>query len=499
MTRNKTVLSKGDRRLDPYEVYPLSMRDREVRFCGRARIHEGGKAMKQISPDVFRAYDIRGIVDVDFDPEWVELLGKACGTYFRRHGHAAAVLGYDCRHSSHEYCQRFAAGLMATGVDVLCVGMAPTPVFYYAVKTLGRSAGAIITASHNPPEYNGFKVWAGETTLHTDQIQDIYRIMAAADFESGVGLYCEHDIVPAYLDELVGQVKLESPVTVVVDGGNGAGGLICAELLRRAGATVIPLFCDPDGDFPNHHPDPVVEENVRALQAKVLECGADVGLGLDGDADRLGVVDERGRLMYGDQLLAIYSRELLQRKPGATIIAEAKCSHLLYRDIAAHGGAPIMAATGHSFMKAKVKETGAALAGEMSGHMFFADRYYGFDDGIYAALRLVEILGKTPRRRMSELLADWPPTFNTPEIRMDCPDQVKFKLVARAQEFFRAKYEIIDIDGVRIVFPDGWGLLRASNTQPVLVLRFEAESEQRLAEIRALIEEPLRQWLEEMS
>lgn len=454
--------------------------------------------MKPIKPDIFRAYDIRGLVDVDFDPEWVELLGKACGAYFLRRGFSSAVLSHDCRHSSPIYKDRLAAGLLSTGLDVVCTGMVPTPLFYYAIKKLQRQAGVMITASHNPAEYNGFKIWGGESTLHTHEIQDIYNIMAAGEFPTGLGVYSEHDVVPAYLDELSGRIQLKTPIKLVVDGGNGAGGEICAELLRRAGAEVVELFCEPDGDFPNHHPDPVVEENMSALKAKVVETGAAAGLGLDGDADRLGVVDEQGRLMYGDQILAIYSRELLQRKPGATVIGEAKCTHLLYKDIATHGGVPVMAKTGHSFMKVKLIETKAALAGEMSGHMFFADRYYGFDDGLYAALRLAEILAMTPETPLSQMLADWPKTCNTPEIRFDCPEEIKFNLVARAQEHFRKEYEIIDIDGVRIVFPDGWGLLRASNTQPVLVLRFEAESEARLAEIREIIEKPLNAWLEEM-
>lgn len=454
--------------------------------------------MKPTSPGVFRAYDVRGLVDVDFDPEWVELFGRAAGAFFLRRGQTQAVVGHDCRLTSPEYQARLAAGLASSGLDVVCLGMVPTPVFYYAVKALGRKAGIVVTASHNPPEFNGFKVWSGETTIHTDAIREIYDIMAAGEFVSGAGIVCEHDIKPAYVEHVVEQMVLPRPVTVVVDGGNGAGGLICAEVLRQCGARVIPLYCEPDGRFPNHHPDPVVLGNVADLAARVVAEGADFGVGLDGDADRIGVVDGAGRLMYGDQILALYARAVLANHPGGTVIGEVKCSHLLYKDIAAHGGEPVMAATGHSLIKSRMRETGAILAGEMSGHMFFADRYYGFDDAIYAAARLAEIVAAA-RVPLAEMLADWPVTVNTPEIRMDCPDAIKFAVVERAKAYFRERYEdMIDVDGVRLTFPDGWGLLRASNTQPVLVLRFEAETQQRLDAIRKLIEEPVAGWIAEL-
>ncbi len=300
------------------------------------------------------------------------------------------------------------------------------------------------------------------------------------------------------MEHVAEQMVLPRTVTVVVDGGNGAGGMICCEVLRQIGVRVIPLYCEPDGRFPNHHPDPVLPENVADLAARVVAEGADFGVGLDGDADRIGIVDGTGRLMYGDQVLALYARAVLANHPGATVIGEVKCSHLLYRDIAAHGGEPLMAATGHSLIKSRMKETQAILAGEMSGHMFFADRYYGFDDGIYAAARLAEIVAvsDTP---LAGMLADWPKTVNTPEIRMDCPDAIKFAVVERAKTHFRERYEMIDVDGVRLTFPDGWGLLRASNTQPVLVLRFEAETPERLEEIRRIIEEPVGAWVRELS
>ena len=455
--------------------------------------------MKSITPDIFRAYDIRGRVDKDFDPEWVEVFGQACGAYLLGHGLKRAVVGHDARLSSPAYQQSLAAGLAATGVDVILLGMVSTPMLYYAAKKLQTAAGVMVTASHNPPEFNGFKVVAGESTIYGDEILELYRIMLAGKFPKGAGLVTVHDIAPSYIEELSSQVKLSGPLKVVVDGGNGAGGLVTAEVLRRIGAQVTELFCEPDGRFPNHHPDPVVEENVTELIRTVRQSGAACGIGLDGDGDRLGVVDETGKLLFGDQLLAIYARETLKEFPGATIIGEVKCSHLAYKDIAAHGGTPVMAATGHSLIKARMREAGAKLAGEMSGHMFFADRYYGFDDATYAAVRFLEVLDRHQGVSAGSLLADWPVTYNTPEIRFDCPESIKFAVVAKAQEYFRSRYDMIDVDGARIVFEDGWGLIRASNTQPVLVLRFEAESPERLAAIRSLIETPLAAWVAEMS
>jgi len=455
--------------------------------------------MKPLSPDIFRAYDIRGIVDKDFDPEWVEVFGRACGAYFLKNGFSRAVVGHDARLSSPIYQERLAKGMAETGVDVVLVGMVSTPVCYFACKHLGTDAGVMVTASHNPPEFNGFKVIAGPSTIYGDEIQALFQMMAAGNFPSGQGIVSTHDILPAYVSALTSQTKLSRPIKVVLDGGNGAGGPVTETVLKGIGAEVIPIFCEPDGNFPNHHPDPVVEKYMTALIERVKSEGADCGIGLDGDGDRLGVVDETGKLMFGDQLLAIYAREVLKEHPGATVIGEVKCSHLAYKDIAAHGGNPVMGATGHSLIKARMQETGAKLAGEMSGHMFFADRYFGFDDATYAALRFLEVLDRHPEATAGTLLADWPVTFNTPEIRFDCPEHIKFAVVERAQKHFRALYDMIDVDGVRIVFPDGWGLVRASNTQPVLVLRFEAESPERLEEIRAVIETPLRGWIEEMS
>jgi phosphomannomutase / phosphoglucomutase len=455
--------------------------------------------MKEINRDIFRAYDIRGVVDKDFDPEWVETLGRACGTYFRGLGIDQAVVGHDCRHSSPEYQQRMVKGLQSTGVDVVFLNMVATPLFYFAVKKLGRRAGVMVTASHNPSDFNGFKVWAGDSTIHSEEIQKVFEIMVKGEFAAGRGIASELDIEPEYLSFLKDQGPISGPVKVVVDGGNGAAGLVCVKALEDAGATVIPIYCEPDGNFPNHHPDPTVMKNNADLVATVKKENAQLGIGLDGDGDRIGVVDENGDMIYGDQLLAIYARDVLGENPGTSVIGEVKCSHLLFNDIKKHGGRPIMWKTGHSLIKAKMKEEKSLLAGEMSGHMFFADRYYGFDDAVYSARRLVEIVAVKKGVPVSRYLEDWPKTFNTPEIRMDCPDRIKFKVVEMAQDYFRQGYEIVDVDGVRITFEDGWALLRASNTQPVLVLRFEAESEARLKEFREIIEKPLKKWIEDLS
>ncbi|MFV0423930.1 phosphomannomutase/phosphoglucomutase [Oleidesulfovibrio sp.] len=453
--------------------------------------------MKPVNKGVFRAYDIRGLVDIDFDEEWVRRLGQAVGTYLLRRGIPAAVTGHDCRHSSPAYHTALVAGMLSTGLDVTSVGMVPTPVLYFAVKHLNRKGGVVITASHNPPEYNGFKVWAGETTIHTTEIESIYNIMAAEDFETGSGMGCEVDIIPDYIKQAAKDIRLARPVKVVLDGGNGSGGLVCAALLKRIGAEVIEQYCEPDGSFPNHHPDPVVEKNMTDLKARVAQEKADCGIGLDGDADRLGVVDENGRLLFGDELLSMYARETLERFPGALVMGDVKCSHLLFKDIESRGGEALMWITGHSVMKSKMLEADAKLAGEMSGHMFFNDRWYGFDDAIYGAARFLEILAGSDEPVSA--MPGWPETANTPELHVDCPDAVKFDVVKKAQEYFSAKYRVNTIDGARLLFDDGWGLVRASNTQPVLVLRFEAETPERLQEIRDIVEVPLRKWVQEAS
>ncbi|MGE4558333.1 MAG: phosphomannomutase/phosphoglucomutase [Desulfovibrionaceae bacterium] len=452
--------------------------------------------MTAFAGDVFRAYDIRGVVGKDFDESWVERLGLAVGAHFRKHGLGRAVVGRDVRPSSESFESALAKGLLSAGVDVILLGEVPTPVFYFAALQLNTRAGVVVTASHNPPQYNGFKIWRGPTTIHGEEIQQIRRIFETEPTPAGApGLLSRHDILPAYYDDALSEIRLRNPVKVVLDGGNGVAGPVCLELLRRAGADVVPLYCDLDGRFPNHHPDPMVEANLAALKDKVLAEGAHLGVALDGDGDRLGAVDETGAFMAADRLLALFARDVLEERPGAQIIGDVKCTQLLFDDIEAHGGKAIMAATGHSLMKAKILETGAPLAGELSGHLFFNDRHHGYDDAAYAALRLVEILAKDPARPLSGRLADWPATAATPEQRIHCPDAIKFKVVQIVRDRLAEDRPVVDIDGVRAVFPDGWGLLRASNTEPDLVLRFEASSKEGACAIKKTVMEALNEAL----
>jgi phosphomannomutase/phosphoglucomutase len=355
----------------------------------------------------------------------------------------------------------------------------------------------MITGSHNPPEYNGMKVGVGRTTLYGEGIQDLLRLVQAGTFASGAGTVTAHDIVTPYQDYVAGNLQLgPRRLKVVLDAGNGTGG-IAAPIFRRLGLEVVPLYLEPDGRFPNHHPDPTVEKNLEDLKRQVLASGADLGIAYDGDADRVGAVDERGQVLWGDQLMILFSRAILAERPGAAIVGEVKCSFTLYDDIARRGGRAIMWKAGHSLIKAKMKEEHAELAGEMSGHIFFGHRWLGFDDGIYSSGRLLELLSRTPAP-LSSLLADVPRTFSTPELRVDCPEEKKFELVRRAQAWFKERHQAITVDGVRVVFPDGWGLVRASNTQPILVLRFEATSAARLAEIRQLVEGVVSRLLAEL-
>jgi phosphomannomutase/phosphoglucomutase len=366
----------------------------------------------------------------------------------------------------------------------------PTPLTYFAACTLPGSAAdglCMITGSHNPPEYNGLKVGVGATTFHGEQIQELRRLVESGDFASGQGSVRRHEIVETYREYVRGQLRMgPRKLKVVVDAGNGTGGVVADPLFRALGIEVIPLFEEMDGRFPNHHPDPTVEKNLEHLKAAVLANRADLGIAYDGDADRVGAVDEAGTVLWGDQLMILFARALLAEVPGAAIVGEVKCSKSLYDDIAARGGRPIMWKAGHSLIKAKMKEEGALLAGEMSGHIFFAHRWFGFDDAVYSSARLLELLSHATAP-LSSLLADVPRTHASPEIRVDCPEEEKFEVVRRAQEWFSARYPSVTVDGVRMTFPDGWGLVRASNTQPLLVLRFEAASAGRLAEIERLV------------
>lgn len=449
----------------------------------------------QIINHIFRAYDIRGIVDKDFDAAWVRRLGQACGSYFILQKQYSVVVGYDCRPSSPAFHAALVEGLLSTGIDVISVGMVPTPALYFAVKHLNKSAGIMITASHNPPEYNGFKIWSGLSTLYGEQLQRIKKLHDAGVFDEGLGLASCHDIIPSYIEAITERTHFSRPIKVVVDGGNGSGGPTLVSVLRKLGADVVPLYCEPDGTFPNHHPDPIVEANMRDLMHKVQAEGAELGIGLDGDADRLGIVDSTGRLLNGDELLAIFARDLLDRQAGALVLGDVKCSDRLFADISQRGGRPVMCVTGHSVVKAKMLETGALLAGELSGHMFFAERWFGFDDALYAAALLLDYLtrSKTP---LTEL-PGWPAAFSTREIQLPCPDHSKAAVVSRAQQHFGALYPTQTVDGARVTFAHGWGLVRASNTQPVLVLRFEAASQAQLEAQQQEMESALKQWIAE--
>ncbi len=440
-----------------------------------------------MNPRIFREYDIRGLVDQDLTAEGATLIGQGLATYLSRQGKQKAVVGRDGRLSSPRLRDPLVQGLVAGGMEVTDIGVCPTPVFYFSLFHLNRDGGAMITGSHNPPEFNGFKVCSGKETLYGEQIQDLRRIIESQNFIHGQGSVSRREIIPAYRQFLSQNIRLRRKIKVVIDSGNGTAGLVAPGILRDLGCEVIDLYTEVDGRFPNHHPDPTIPEYMGALIAKVKETGAEVGIGYDGDADRIGAVDHLGNIIWGDQLMILFSRQVLRNHPGATIVSEVKCSQNLYDEIARNGGRGIMGRAGHSLLKKQMKEEKALLGGEMSGHIFFADRYFGYDDGIYASCRLIEILSQT-EKRIPDLLADIPQTFNTPEIRVDCPDDKKFSIAEKVKEFFRKEYPIVDVDGVRVLFPDGWGLVRASNTQPILVLRFEARTPERLQEIRSLVE-----------
>ena len=438
---------------------------------------------------IFREYDIRGVAERDMPSALVSDLGRAIGTFLRRKGAQRIALGRDCRLSSPRLRDALRSGLLETGLRIVDIGTVPTPLMYFSVFDLDLDGGVQITGSHNPPEDNGFKMMQGKSSLFGADIQTLRTMIETRDFDlPGGGVVEEHDPLVPYTGFVRGNIRLaRSDLKVAIDAGNGAGGPTAAAALRAVGLRPIELLCEMDGHFPVHHPDPSQPENLELLQKTVLENGLDLGIAYDGDADRIGVIDARGQTIWGDKLMVLFSRAILARHPGAAIISEVKCSQTLYDDIAAHGGRPIMWRTGHSLIKKKMKEEHALLAGEMSGHMFFADRFFGYDDAVYASLRLLEIVA-AEKRPLHELLADVPQTFSTPELRVECADELKFDLVARVLDHYRQTHPVIDVDGARIQFGSGWGLVRASNTQPVLVLRFEAQSESELESIRREVE-----------
>jgi phosphomannomutase / phosphoglucomutase len=445
-----------------------------------------------LKPTIFREYDIRGVAETELLSSDVVDLGRGLGTLLQRQSGKSISLGRDCRLSSPRLRDALLEGLVDSGCEVTDIGVVPTPLLYFSAVHLEADGAVMITGSHNPSEFNGFKTVCGPTTLHGETIQEVRRIIEAHDFLRGHGSHADMDVIPAYLDQVAPQFHYSRRIKVVLDAGNGTAGPVVHRLFERLNCDVTELFFDMDGQFPNHHPDPKVPANLKHLQDAVRSQKAELGIAFDGDADRIGAVDENGEVIYGDMLLLIFGREILSRKPGATIIGEVKCSQLLYDELKRLGGNAVMYKTGHSLIKAKMKEMHAELAGEMSGHMFFADRYLGYDDALYAAGRLIEIVASSGKP-LSAQLAGLPKLVSTPEIRVDCPDEVKFQMVARVAARFKGTHKVIDVDGVRVLFEHGWGLLRASNTQPVLVMRFEAENEDWLRKYRGEMESALEE------
>lgn len=449
-----------------------------------------------INPLIFREYDIRGIAGEDLSEEVLERIGKAFTVYLRgKKRHNTVCVGRDGRLTSKSFSRAAIDGITSCGVNVIDLGELPTPLLYFGLFTLPVDGGIMITGSHNPKEYNGLKVAVGTSTIHGHEIRKLGALAMTDRFPKTRKpvTITRMDIVPKYLRRVVSGIHLRRKLRVVVDAGNGVGGVIGVPLYEQLGCEVIPLYCDVDGNFPNHHPDPTLPKGLVKLVQTVKRTRADCGIAFDGDADRLGAVDNLGRILPGDKLLILFARSVLKEKPGATVIGEVKCSRTLYEDIAKHGGNPIMWKTGHSLIKAAMRQFHAQLAGEMSGHIFFKHRWYGFDDAIYSGGRLLEFLA-AGRKTLHEHLADVPRTHATEEIRIPTDETRKFAIVQQATEYFKKQgLNVNTIDGARIEFPDGWGLLRASNTSPVLVMRCEANTAERLHEIRALIEAEIRE------
>jgi phosphomannomutase / phosphoglucomutase len=450
-----------------------------------------------MNTNIFREYDIRGIVGTDLTDETVATLASAIGTFFRANGALRIAVGYDARESSPRYADLLTAGLNRSGCDVLSIGMATTPLLYHTVFTQVVGGGVMITGSHNPADHNGFKICLGKEALFGGQIREIGEIAETGAFARGTGLPETLNVLDGYVADVVERISMgPRKLKAVIDAGNGMGGVTAVPIFRQLGVEFVEMYTEPDSTFPNHHADPTVAENLTDLIEAVRSTAADVGIAFDGDADRIGVVDENGRIIWGDELMVLFARDVLAIHPGSPVIAEVKCSQTLFDEIERIGGVPIMWKAGHSLIKAEMKRSGALLAGEMSGHFFFADRYYGFDDAAYAGARLLEILSKT-EKPLSELLADLPQTFSTPELRIPCPDEIKFQVVERIAEHFAELHDVITIDGARINFDDGWGLVRPSNTQAILVLRFEAATPEALDDIRATIESKVKEFIAE--
>jgi phosphomannomutase/phosphoglucomutase len=454
-----------------------------------------------MNPRVFREYDIRGVADKDLTGEFPRDLGRAIGTYLGRAGVKKMTLGRDVRLSSPRIHTALTEGILSTGVSIVDVGVVPTPVLYFSCfhyEDVG--GGTVITASHNPPPDNGFKVLRGKSTIFGEEIQKLRQLIEAKDYATGSGATVEQrDVVPAYRAYVKSTLRMGARrPKIAIDAGNGVGGITGLPLYRDdLGLDVTALYCEPDGRFPNHEADPTVPANMKELGDTVRREGCEAGIAFDGDADRVGLIDPKGRIVWGDQIMILFAREILKEVPGATFVSEVKCSQSLYDEIAKAGGNAIMWKVGHSLIKQKMKEVHAALAGEMSGHIFFANRYLGFDDAVYAGARMLELLSRS-ERTLSDLVDTLPVMHNTPELRVDCADAIKFDVVRRAVTDFKKKYPVIDVDGARVQFGDGWGLVRASNTQPALVMRFEATSAARVQEIRAEVEREITRIKQEL-
>lgn len=448
-----------------------------------------------LNPHIFRAYDVRGQIGADITAEVFRLVGRAYATLVRRRGGRTIAVGQDNRESSAGLKAGFVEGVRAAGVDVVDIGMVTTPILYFATAHWKLDGGATITGSHNPIEYNGVKmVHRGAAPLSEEEIQALRTMAERSDFEHGAGTLTARDPRQDYFDTLSRLVRLARPLTVVADAGNGIAGVFGPDLLRRIGCQVVELHCESDGSFPHHLPDPEDPENVVDLQTKVKEVGADLGLAWDGDADRVGVIDERGRRHEADLVLILLARDLLGRHPGAKIVFDVKSSQLLVDDVTKHGGVPVMWKTGHSHLKRKMREEGILLGGEVSGHMFFAEGYYGVDDGVLAACKIAEIVARHPGPA-STLFDSVPHLHATPELKAACPDAEKFRVIDELARELRERYETIDIDGARVLFPGGgWGLVRASNTNPYLTLRFEARTEREIEDMKRVIYDALRRY-----
>lgn len=452
-------------------------------------------------PVIFREYDIRGVVGKQFDFDFAYLLGKAFASYISKNFNKSNLkisIGYDARSSSVSIVENLTKGLVESGVEVLNLGLVTTPVCYFSTFHLNLDGAIMVTGSHNPPDFNGFKISLGKSTIFGEEIQKLKHLIENKDFIMGQGSSKKYDILPEYFDRYqkeFGQIK---PIKIILDCGNGAAGAVVKKLYEAVGLHPEILFEKPDGNFPNHHPDPTVEHNLKDLKEKVLQTGAICGIGFDGDADRIGIVDHTGKMIYGDELMTIYARDVLKEKKGAKIVGDVKCSDRMYNDIAKNGGEPIMWKTGHSLIKEKVKIEKAPFGGEMSGHVFFADRNYGYDDAPYAGLRLCEILAKTGKT-IPQLLEGLPASYNTPEIRIDTTEDKKILIVEKVKEKFinlnSPNIKVNLIDGIRISFPDGWALARSSNTQPVLVVRFESNTAEGLKRIENDVMSIVNQYL----